>query len=191
MTLGWRFTKSLTAPADTSITSMDSTIATIMIETSLAIPTAVITESSEKTMSSSKIWTSTSMNAPRAAPAAVSSWPASSLSWISQVALAIRKRPPPSRIRSRPETPRPSTEKSGAVSPMIQVIASSRPMRMPSASESPSRRAQRLLVRRQPADQDGEEDDVVDAEDDLHRRQRDEGDEAVRGQEGTEHDELS
>ena len=59
---------------------MDSTIAMIMIAMSLAMPTAVITESSEKTMSISKIWISTSMNAPRAAPAAASSWPASTLS---------------------------------------------------------------------------------------------------------------
>ena len=62
---------------------------------------------------------------------------------------------------------------------------------MPSASESPSRRAQWLLVRGQAPDQDGQEHDIVDAEDDLHRRQRDEGDEAVRGQEGTEHDDPS
>ena len=60
---------------------MDSTIAVIMIARSLAMPTAVITESSEKTMSISKIWISTSMNAPRLPrPAAASSWPASTLS---------------------------------------------------------------------------------------------------------------
>ena len=34
----------------------------------------------------------------------------------------------------------------------------------------------RLLVRRQFPGDDGDEDNVVDAEDDLHRRQRDEGD---------------
>ena len=58
---------------------------------------------------------------------------------------------------------------------------------MPRASESPSRRANGCWSAGRRADQDGEEDDVVDAEDDLHRRQRDESDEAVGGQEGTEH----
>ena len=37
-----------------------------MIESWLAMPTAVMTESSEKTMSSSRIWTSTQKNAARA-----------------------------------------------------------------------------------------------------------------------------
>ena len=45
----------LTAPAETSITSIAITIAVTMIESSLAMPTAVITESSENTMSSSRI----------------------------------------------------------------------------------------------------------------------------------------
>ncbi len=44
-------------PAKTSITSTAITTAAIMIATSRAMPTAVITESSEKTMSSSMIWT--------------------------------------------------------------------------------------------------------------------------------------
>jgi hypothetical protein len=57
--LGWLSMNRLTAPADTSITSIAITIAVTMIPRSSAMPTAVMTESSEKTMSSSRIWTST------------------------------------------------------------------------------------------------------------------------------------
>jgi len=39
-----------------------------------------------------------------------------------------------------------------------------------------------LLGRRQPAAEDRDEDDVVDAEDQLHRRQGDEGDEIFGAQ---------
>ena len=58
------------------------------------MPTAVITESSEKTMSSSAIWTMTQRTTAAPSPAAVRLVPASSLSWISRVALAMRNRPP-------------------------------------------------------------------------------------------------
>ena len=54
-TVGCRSTKPLIDRAATSMTPTAMTTATIMIDTSSAIPTAVITESSEKTMSSSKI----------------------------------------------------------------------------------------------------------------------------------------
>ena len=79
------------------------------------MPMAVITESSEKTMSSSMIWTITAANdAPGAARPAASP---SSFSWISNVALASRNSPPPSRIRSRPEIAWPAHVNSGAVRP--------------------------------------------------------------------------
>jgi hypothetical protein len=61
--------KSLTGPAETSITSIAITIAVTMIESWLAMPTAVITESSENTISSSRICTSTHTKAARAPPA--------------------------------------------------------------------------------------------------------------------------
>ena len=61
--LGCRSTKSLTVPADTSITSIARTMAMIMTDTWFAIPTAVITESSENTMSSRRIWSRTQPNA--------------------------------------------------------------------------------------------------------------------------------
>ena len=88
------------------------------------MPTAVITESSEKTMSSSMIWTMTAANdgAARAEPCPSSP---SSRSWISIVALPSRNSPPPIRMRSRPEMSWPKTVKSGAVSRMIQAIDSS------------------------------------------------------------------
>ena len=70
----------LTAPAETSMTSMAITIAVTMIARSLAMPTAVITESSEKTMSSSRIWKITHAKAARAVRAACSWGPASTLS---------------------------------------------------------------------------------------------------------------
>jgi len=55
--------------------------------------------------------------------------------------LAIRKSPPPRRMRSRPENDFPSTEKKGAVSPITQEMVKSSASRRPSASDSPSRRA--------------------------------------------------
>ena len=70
--LGWRSTKSLTVPADTSITSMARTMAMTMTDTWSAIPTAVMTESSENTMSSRRIWSRTQPNRP--ALATLPSW---------------------------------------------------------------------------------------------------------------------
>src|SRR5215831_18761185 len=53
----------------------------------------------------------------------------------------MRNRPPPSRMRSRPETSRSPTVTSGSVSPMIHEIVRSSRMRMPRARVMPSRRA--------------------------------------------------
>ena len=60
--LGWRLTKSPIAPAKTSMTPTAITIAITMTTTCWAMPTAVITESSENTMSSTRICTSTTPN---------------------------------------------------------------------------------------------------------------------------------
>ena len=106
----------------------------------------------------------------------------SSLSWISQVALAIRNTPPTSRIRSRPETAWPSTANSGCVRRMIQLSVSSSPMRMNIARNSPIRRALPCCSGGSLPGEDREEDDVVDPEDDLHRRQRQQRDEVLEGQ---------
>jgi hypothetical protein len=112
------------------------------------MPTAVITESSEKTMSRKAIWAMTAQNAaPPRGGAASGPWATSSLSWISKVALAMRKSPPPRRMRSRPVNPLPNTPKSGRVSPMSQLIAKRSASRVPSAAARPMRRALRCRSR--------------------------------------------
>ena len=55
-TVGWRSTNSAMAVEANSIVHTAMMIAAIMIDTNSAMPTAVITESSEKTISSSRIW---------------------------------------------------------------------------------------------------------------------------------------
>src|SRR3954466_2579229 len=140
-TVGCRSTKSPMAPADTSITTTLRTIAVIITQSWLAIPTAVITESSEKTMSRTRICAST---VPAAAGAALfdescDSFP-SSLACISCAAFATRNRPPPMRIRSRPENSFPDTVKRGAVSCISHDSVKSRPIRIPSARAMPVRR---------------------------------------------------
>ena len=70
-------------------------------------------------------------------------------------------------MRSRPEKPCPNAWKSGWVSRMIQVSERSSRMRMPIAPASPIVRAAVLLVFRQLADEDRDEDDVVDAKNDF------------------------
>jgi hypothetical protein len=139
-TVGCRATNSPIGPAANIITPTAITTAAIMIVRWLAMPTAVITESSEKTTSRSRIWTRTAENEAATRELASPSSP-SSFSWISRVALVSRKRPPTSRIRSRPEMPLPNTENRGDVSRAIQAREASRPMRMNMASPSPSRRA--------------------------------------------------
>ena len=119
------------------ITPTEITMAATITDNSRAIPTAVMTESSENTTSISATCTSTEPKlAVPAASWACASEP-SSLSWISQVAFPIRNRPPPRRIRSRPETTREKTSKSGCVSPTIQLMAKSSPIRMTIARERP------------------------------------------------------
>jgi hypothetical protein len=104
------------------------------------MPTAVITESSENTISSSRIWMMMPTNDAAALALPCPSSP-SSFSWISCVLLAIRKRPPTSRITSRPEISLPSTTNHGVVSPITQVIDHSSARRMNIASDRPILRA--------------------------------------------------
>src|SRR6266542_5296460 len=77
--------------------------AVIMTHSSSTMPTAVMTESSENTISSSMIWTITRRNDAATQLEACPSSP-SSPSCISNVLFASRNKPPPMRIRSRPET---------------------------------------------------------------------------------------
>ena len=108
--------------------------------TSFASPTAVITESSEKMISSTAICAKTAAN-PATAFAALPSSSPSRLLWISRVLFQSRNRPPMKRMRSRPETSWVSTIKNGSGSCITHVMDSSRAMRVTMASPSPRTRA--------------------------------------------------
>ena len=106
------------------------------------MPTAVSTESSENTMSSRTIWTSTlRIEADGASAATWWAGSPSSDSLISVVAFQSRKTPPPMRMRSRHENSLPLNVNTGAVRPTIHEIVSSSAMRMPIARPSPMYRA--------------------------------------------------
>ena len=62
LTVGCRCTNALIGSAATIMISTEMMTATTITDTSSTMPTAVITESSEKTMSSSAIWTRTDAN---------------------------------------------------------------------------------------------------------------------------------
>src|SRR5450432_1931972 len=155
--------KSLITLAPNSMPTTAITIASIMMDSWRAIPTAVITESSENTMSRTKIWASITPKLPPPAwprptgaiadPSAdgPSRWAAGEddddgsafseprkSSWLD---LAIRKRPPPSRTRSRPENSCPSTVRTAVVIPMIQDRPNNSPRRITRARLSPMRRS--------------------------------------------------
>src|SRR5215475_3179746 len=73
------------------------------------------------------------------------SWPSISR-WISCVALAMRKRPPPIRMMSRQDMPIPNRLNSGPVRPISQVRPKSIMTRNPKASDSPIWRARRASL---------------------------------------------
>jgi hypothetical protein len=136
-------------------------------------------------MSSSMIWTIT---APKAAgPSCPEPCSApSSLSWISHVAFAIRKRPPSEQdqvaARDRlPEDVEPGLDE--AHHPRDREEEADPHQHREREAEAP--RARALLLRELPG-QDREEDQVVDPEDDLEEGQGQEGDE-VLGREQSGH----
>ncbi len=100
-------------PAANSITPIATRIAAIMTGRLLVMPTAVITESSEKMMSSTPIWSATSATLDDMMDGR--SWPSlpSTSEWISWVPFTSRKSPPENRMMSRQETAKPSIEKTG------------------------------------------------------------------------------
>ena len=100
-------------PAKTSITPTAMTMAATMTATSRAMPTAVITESSENTTSSNMICTIAPVTEEVWSPGTFESGTPSIRSWISRVDLPIKNNPPTRRIKSRPEKARPTTVTSG------------------------------------------------------------------------------
>jgi hypothetical protein len=109
-----------------------------------AMPTAVMTESGEKTMSRSRIRTRAIPNF--AVPPGEWAWAASPscFSQISWVDLPTGKRPPPGRMSFRPLMPRLPMEKRTVVGPMIHLMAPRSPRR---AEGNPPGRAFRLHSR--------------------------------------------
>lgn len=105
------------------------------------MPTAVITESSEKTASSTTICATTGQKrAPLRGPCCSSSLP-SSRSFSSMVALNSRNIPPTSMIRSRPLKGCSATMNIGLVSVASHEMEASSARRMTSASNRPTTRA--------------------------------------------------
>src|SRR3990172_8019238 len=138
--VGWLSTKSLMARAANIITSTAITIASAITATCSTRPTAVITESSENTMSMTAIWISTPAKEATARCCALSVVP-SRLAWISLVLFTSRNSPPPSRIRSRPEISWPRSPNSGVLRLITHTSDSSRARRVIMASARPSTRA--------------------------------------------------
>ena len=139
-TVGWVSMKSLMGFAATIITRTATTMARTMIETCCTRPTAVMTESREKTMSMRATWISTAPKLAACTAFGPSSAP-SRLLWISRVAFASRNAPPPMRMTSRQETSCPRTATMGAVRLISQVSESRSAIRLPMASPRPSTRA--------------------------------------------------
>jgi hypothetical protein len=79
--VGWRLTKLLIAPAETSMTATETITAAIITPSWSTMPTAVITESSENTASRTTIWATTAKEAVTLALACPES--PSRRSWIS------------------------------------------------------------------------------------------------------------
>ena len=132
------------------------------------MPTAVITESSENTMSSSMIcpMTAASDGATRAADVALLAF-----ELLVNLARRLEEQEQAADDRGSGRGPRiglsSTTVNSGAVRRMIQAIDISSRMRITIAPIRPMRRARSCSACRQLAGEDRDEDDVVDAEHDL------------------------
>ena len=161
-----------------------STTAVIMIEMSSAMPTAVITESSEKTMSSSMIWTMTARERRRDARRAVALFAFEPLVNLERrLAEQEQAAADQDQVAARDARGRRRV-KSGAVSRMIQAIDSSSRMRMHHGGEQAASGARGCCCAAGSLpDENRDEDDVVDAEHDLEKGQRDEREQAVGGEE--------
>jgi hypothetical protein len=100
------------------------------------MPTAVITESKEKTASSRRIWMITLAKVGATWAEECPSSP-SNFWWVSWVLLAMRNSPADQKDEVAPEISCAKTVKSGAVRPMTQEIEKSSTMRITIASVSP------------------------------------------------------
>ncbi|MNS83346.1 hypothetical protein D3C72_1171310 [compost metagenome] len=141
-TVGWRPTNAINGRLATIMTAIASTTAIIMMLSSCTMPTAVMTESSENTASSTTICRMTCQKI-ACCGFCPASWPAlpSTRSCNSMVPLKSRNRPPRIRIRSRPEISLPHTVKSGAVNVTTHAMLASRPRRISKARLRPISRA--------------------------------------------------
>ena len=135
-TVGWLSTKALIGPDAHIMMATAMTIAATMISTCCTSPTAVMTESKENTMSMIAICAITPAKLGSTAPCSPASSPSKELC-TSLVALAIRKAPPSSRIRSRAEMSLPKTENRLSVSDIIQARESKSSMRVVMAAARP------------------------------------------------------
>ncbi len=128
--------------AATIITMIAMTTAATMTSKCSAMPTAVITESSENTMSSTAIWAITVMNDAVAGPPM---WRSPSTSvCISCVPLYSRNRPPAARTMSRQEYAVSKRVNIGACNDKMKEMLPSNAIRIKSASVRPIRRASAL-----------------------------------------------
>ena len=145
------------------------------------MPTAVITESSENTMSITMICATTAASERAAASPSRSLVLALELSVDLERRLGDEEQAAEIRIRPRPETSTPRSVNSGVVSRTTHaMLSSSSRIRVTNAPNRPSRRALAPLLLRQLPGEDRDEDDVVDAEDDLEHGQREQSDPRVR-----------
>ena len=182
-------------PAKTIITPTATIMAAIMTQICSAMPTAVITESSEKMMSRMAIWTMTAAEDEPAPRPVRRRGRLRSCREFRGRCCWIRNSPPTRRIRSRTEiwltslvvlrasprtTPNWLSSNSDVVDFSTQVDAEQQQDPRAHRRQQADPAGQRLLVGRQAAADDRDEDDVVDAQDDFHRRQGDEGNGRLR-----------
>ena len=127
-------------PEASPIASTASATASAMTGKSSVMPTAVTMLSTENTMSSATICATAVAKPSCTAPAPPSSSRPSTCSWISCVALKIRKKPPASSTRSRSEKPWSRIVNNGLVRPTSPASSPSSARRSNSATLRPRRR---------------------------------------------------
>ncbi len=140
------------------------------------MPTAVITESSENTMSSITIW---AMIGQKAACAALLPCLCSALEPLVDLGgrLDQQEHAADDQDQVAPRELEAARSRTAvAVSDITQVMLASSPRRISSASERPMIRARSRCVGRQLVREDGDEDQVVDAQHDLEHDEREQAD---------------